>query len=124
MPSLVHACKLTSRLRTRCLAASLGRVIVQENFRMGKRHQQRFFLCQRKRKALVQLLVATALPKEVLKLPLQRLSLLLVGIVPIGHKLAVELPEAFFEGVQELAMIRDAWDQFLVVAIFMNPAQG
>ena len=44
-----------------------GWIVVQENFGMGKHHQQRFFLGQRESFPLISLLVATGLPKEVVK---------------------------------------------------------
>ena len=62
---------------------------MQENFRMGKHHKQGFFLRQSKRKALVQLLVASRLLKQLLKLTLQLVSILLVGMVPIGQQFVV-----------------------------------
>ena len=66
---------------------------------MGKHPEQRFFLRQRQPKALVQQLVASGLPKEVLELSLQSVSVLLIGMVPIGQQFAVQLPEALIEAV-------------------------
>ena len=91
---------------------------------MGKYHQQRVFLGQRQSFALIQQVVAAALPKEVLKLSLQRLSLCLTGMVSIGQQLSVELPEVFGETLQKVAMGKEAWRQFLVMALFMNPAES
>ena len=91
---------------------------------MGKHHEQRFFLRQSQPLALVQLLIATGLPKEVLELSLQRVSVLLIGMLPIGQELAVQLPEALIEAVQELAMDRDVGGQLLVMAKFMNPTES
>src|SRR5436190_13118666 len=97
---------------------------MQEHFGMGKNHEQRFLLCQSKRLALVQLLVASGLLKKLLKLTPQRVSFLLIGILPIGQELAVQLPEALLEGIQPFTVVRDAWDQLLVMTILMNPAEG
>jgi hypothetical protein len=66
---------------------------------MGKHHEQRFFLRQSQPHALVQQLVASGLPKEVLELSLQRVNVLLIGMVPLGQELAVQLPEALLEAV-------------------------
>ena len=96
---------------------------MQENFGMGKHHQQGFVLSQSKRFALVQLLVASSLPKKLLKLTLQLLSILLVGILPIGQEFAVQLPETAAEGVQDADVVRDAWEQLLVMTKFVNPAE-
>src|SRR5713226_8793132 len=104
--------------------SELGRIVMQEDFRMGKDHQQGFFLCQRQRFPLVQLLVVTALSEKPLKLTLQLFGLLLVGVLPVGHELAVQLPEVLFEFVQSFAVVRQAWGQLLVVAKFMHPAES
>ena len=97
---------------------------MQENFGMGKRHQQVVLLCQRQRFSLVQLFVVTGLPEEPLKLTPQIVGLLGSGMLPVGQQLAVQLPEVLLEFVQPLAMVSQAWGQLLVVAIFMYPAEG
>ena len=102
----------------------LGRIIMQEQFGMGKHHQQGFLLGQRQRFPLVQLFVVAGLPEEPLKLTPQIVGLLLVGLVPVGHELPVQLPEVLLEFVQPLAMESKAWGQLLIVAIFMHPAEG
>jgi hypothetical protein len=45
-------------------------------------------------------------------------------MVSVGQEVSVELPEVLGELLQDVAMGKEAWHQFLVVAIFMNPAQG
>src|SRR5437763_13242143 len=97
---------------------------MQEDFGMGEHHEELFFLGQSESLALVQLLIATDLPKELLELTVQTLSILRVGILSIGEQLAIELPEAVFECLQGLTIDRDVWDQLLVMAKFVNPAQG
>ena len=62
--------------------------------------------------------------KKLLKLTLQMLSILLVGVLPIGQEFAVQLPEALLEAVQYFTMVRDTRYQLLVMTIFMNPAEG
>ena len=96
---------------------------MQEDFRMGEDHQQRFLLCQRPPFAFVQLVVAAGLLEEPFKLSLQSVSLGLVGMVPIVQQVAVQFPEALREGVQCLAVGRQKWAQLLVMAIFMDPAE-
>src|SRR5258708_30653236 len=123
MPSVVRACRLTSRLRTRCLAPSSAGLKCRENFRMRKDHQQRLFLGQRQSFALIQLVVAACLPEEEFKGSSQRLSLYRTGIVSVGQEVSVELPEILGELLQDVAVRKEAWGQFLVVAIFMNPTQ-
>ena len=91
---------------------------------MGKHHQQRFFLGTRPGETLIQLLVATALPEEVVKGNPQRIRLGLAGMVSVGQQVSIELPEVLGKLLQEVAMGKKAWRQFLVVAIFMDPAQG
>ncbi len=102
----------------------LSRIVVQEDFGMGKHHQQRLFLGQRQGKALIQLLVAAGVPEELIKGCLQRLSLCRTGMVSVGQEVSVKLPEILGELLQDVTMGKKAWRQFLVVAIFMNPAQG
>ncbi len=79
---------------------------------MGKHHEQQFFLRQSQPHALIQQVVASGLPKEVLELSLQRVSVLLTGMVPIGQKPTVQLPEALIEAVQEVAMDRDVLSKY------------
>src|SRR6266480_515604 len=98
-------------------------IVVQENFGMGKDHEQRFFLCQRPRFALIQLSIATRACKEVIKLGPQSMSSGLVWMQPIDQQLAVEEPEALAEVFQDVAMGKEAWLEALVVAEFMDPAQ-
>ena len=102
----------------------LRRVVVQENLRMGKHHQQGFFLGMRPGETLIQLLIAAALPEEVIKGRPQCIRLCRIGIVSVGQQISVELPEVFGKLLQEVAMGQEAWGQFLVMAIFMDPAQG
>lgn len=59
-------------------------IVVQENFRMGKHHQQGFFLGQRQSFALIQLVVAALVPEEEIKGRAQRESLCRTGIVSVG----------------------------------------
>src|SRR5260370_40005091 len=124
MPYRVRACKLTSRLRTRCLAPSSAGLLGHENLGMGKHHQQRFFLGQRQSFALIQLVVAATLSEEALKLHSQRIRLGQTGMVSVGQEVSVELPKILGETFQEVAMGKETWREFLVVAIFMNPAQS
>jgi len=77
-----------------------------------------------RREALIQLLVAAALPEEVIKGRPQRIRLCRTGMVSVGQEVSVELPEILGELLQDVAMGQEAWRQFLVVALFMNPAQG
>src|SRR6266545_2317519 len=113
MPSGVRACRLTSRLRTRCLAPSSAGLKCRENFGMGKHHQQRFFLGQSQSFALIQLTVATCLPEEVVKGSPQHLRQGLTGMVAIGQQVSVELPEVLGELLQDVAMSKEVWRQFL-----------
>ena len=41
----------------------------------------------------------------------------------VGLQLAVQLPETLLEVLQELAMVSNAWDQLLVMAKLMDPAE-
>ena len=82
------------------------------------------FLCQRPRFALIQLLVATGLLEEPIKIRLQSVSFLLAGVVLVSQEVSVQHPEALAEGVEPLAMEREVWGQFLVVTKFMDPAQS
>jgi len=45
-------------------------------------------------------------------------------MVSVGQQVSIELPEVLGELLQEVAMGKKAWRQFLVVAIFMDPAEG
>jgi hypothetical protein len=89
-----------------------GWIIVQKNFRMGKHHQQRFFLGERQGFALIQQVVATAVFKQVVKGRSQCIRLGWTGMVSIGQQISVELPEVFGELFQEVAMGKEAWRQF------------
>ncbi len=102
----------------------LRRIVVQEDFRMGKHHQQGLFLDQRPGEAFIQLLVAADLPEEEIKRSSQCLSLCRTGIVSVGQEVSVERPERLGELLQEVAMGKEAWCEFLVMTIFMDPAQG
>ena len=42
-------------------------------------------------------------------------------MISVGHQVSVELPEILGELLQEVAMGEEAWRQFLVMAIFMDP---
>lgn len=44
-------------------------------------------------------------------------------MVAVGQKISVELPEVLGETFEELAMSKEAWHQFLVMTIFVNPTQ-
>src|SRR2546421_8460701 len=122
--SRLGACLQTHITLAYSLSGSqLSRIVVQENFGMDQHHQQGFFLGQSQREALVQLFVATGLLKEPLKLTSQRVGILGIGMVLIGHKLTVQFPEALLEALQYLAMVRDARYQLLVVAELMDPAE-
>src|SRR5712692_10700423 len=105
-------------------SSQLGRIVMQENFGMGKDHQQVVFLGQSQRFPLVQLVVVTALPEDPLKLTLQIVGLLLVWMLSVDQQLAVQLPELLLEFIKAFAMVRQAWGQLLVVAIFMHPAES
>ena len=96
---------------------------MQENFGMGKHHQQVVFLGQRQGFALVQLVVVTGLCEEPLNLPALLVGLLGGGLVPVGQQPAVQLPEVLVEFVQSLAGIGEAGGQLLVVTMFMHPAE-
>src|SRR5437764_10719562 len=91
---------------------------------MGKHHQQRLFLGQRQNFALIQLAVAAGLPEEAVKGRPQGISLGLTGMISVSQEVSVELPEILGELLQEVAMGEEAWRQFPVMAIFMDPAQG
>ena len=97
-------------------------IVVQENFRMGKHHQQGFFLGQCECFALIQLFLAARMPEEEIKLPSQPVRLCRTGIMSIGHEVAIQLPERLGELIQEVAMDRKARHQFLVMAKFVYPA--
>ena len=96
---------------------------MQGDFRMGKHHKQLVFLCQRAPFALIELLVAAGLPEELIKRSPARLSLGTAGVVSVSQEVLIQLPEALGEGLQEVAMVSKAWHQFLVMAVFMDPAQ-
>src|SRR3979411_1086228 len=100
-----------------------SRIIVQENLGMGKHHEQVMFLCQGPLFALIQELVATGLPEELIKLALQSAGLGRTRVVTIVQKALIELPEALAKLLQELHVMGKAGDQFLVVTQFMDPAQ-
>lgn len=102
----------------------LSRIIMQEDFRMGKHHKQLVFLCQRAPFALIELLVAAGLPEELIKLRPACLSLMRAGVLSVSQQVGIQLPEALGELLQEVAMVSKAWDQFLVMAIFMDPAES
>jgi hypothetical protein len=90
---------------------------------MSKHQKPRFFLCHSKGFSLVQLVIASPLLKEPIQRCAQRVSLLLGGTVPIVQELAIQLPEVVLEGLQEVAMDREAGHQLLVMAKFVDPAQ-
>src|SRR5450755_2021443 len=94
----------------------LRRIVVQEDFRMGKHHQQGLFLDQRPGEAFIQLLVAADLPEEEIKRSSQCLCLSRTGIV------SVELPERLGELLQEIAMGKEARCELLVMTIFPRDA--
>jgi hypothetical protein len=100
----------------------LGGIVVQENFGMGKHDQQRFFLGQRQYFALIQLLVAAGLPKELVKGHSQRISLGDAGMVSVSQQVSVEFPKVLGELLEKLAMGQETRDKFLVMAIFVDPA--
>src|SRR2546428_10960313 len=91
---------------------------------MGKHHQQVVLLGQSQSQALVQLVGAGGLPEEPSKRSPARVSLGTAGVVSVSQEVSVQLPEARAEGVQDVALRRKAWRQFLVGAIFMEPAQS
>ena len=115
---------LTSRLRTRCLAPSSAGWLCKRISGWESTISNDSFLTSGRREALIQLLVAAALPEEVIKGRPQRIRLCRTGMVSVGQEVSVELPEILGELLQEVAMGQEAWRQFLVVALFMNPAQG
>ena len=45
-------------------------------------------------------------------------------MVSVGQQVSIELPEVLGALLQEVAMGEEAWRQFPVMAIFMDPAQG
>src|SRR5256885_15943789 len=45
-------------------------------------------------------------------------------MVSVGHQVSIERPEVLGELLQDVAMSKEAWHQFLVMTIFMDPAQG
>src|SRR2546428_5384322 len=45
-------------------------------------------------------------------------------MISVGQQVSVELPEILGELLQDVAMGKEAWRQFLGVAIVMDPAQG
>lgn len=49
---------------------------------------------------------------------------MLAGVVWVSQQVGIQLPEALGELLQEVAMVSKAWDQFLVMAIFMDPAES
>ena len=100
------------------------RIVVQENLGVVKHHPQRVFLGPRPGEPLIQLLVAAGLPKQVVKGRSQRIRLGRTGMVSVGQQVSIERPELLREPLEEVAMGQKAWCQFLVVAIFMDPAQG
>lgn len=91
---------------------------------MGKHHEQWLSLLQRTCFALIQLLVATALCEEQIKLVGQSGSLGGVGRVTVVQETVIELPETFAEVLQEVTMVSKTGAQLLGMTKFMNPAQS
>ncbi len=100
------------------------RMVVQKDLWMGKHHQQRIFFPLGQRFASVQLLVAAGRPKELIEGGVQALCLRLARMVSVGQQVSVECPEILGELLEEVEMGKEVWDQFLVVAILMNPTQS
>src|SRR6266576_1352372 len=90
---------------------------------MGKHHEQLLFLCQRPPFAFIQLLVAALACEEVIKGGLQSSSLGGAWVLSVVQEVLIQLPEGLAKVLQEVAMKSHAWNQFLVVTEFMNPAQ-
>src|SRR5712671_2754102 len=67
-----------------------SRIIVQENVGMGKHHEQVMFLCQGPLFALIQELVATGLPEELIKLGIQSAGLGRTRVVTIVQKALID----------------------------------
>jgi len=57
------------------------------------------------------------------QLRLQSRSLGGAWLLTVLQKALIHLPERFVERLQESRVVRKVGDQFLVMAIFMNPAQ-
>jgi hypothetical protein len=87
---------------------------------LGKHHQQRVFLAQRRCFALISLLIAAGLSKEPLKGCFEALSLLRARMVSVGEEPSVECPELLGEIHQEVDRNKEAEDQLLVVAILAS----
>src|SRR5947209_7362787 len=90
---------------------------------MRKDHEQLIALFERALFALIQLLVAAALCKELTKGGLQSGSLDRVGVVAVVQEALIQLPEGRAEVLQEGTMVSEAWLEFLVMTKFMDPAQ-
>ncbi len=104
-------------------SSQLGRIVMQEDFGMDQHDEQVLLLGQRQRFSLVQLFIAGSLPEKLLKFSAQRVSIRLMRMLLLGLQLAVQLPETLLEVLQELAMVRNVWDQLLVMAKLMDPAE-
>jgi hypothetical protein len=76
--------------------SQFSRIVMQKDFGMDQHQEQLVFLGLRQSKTLIQLLVASRLPKELVKLRPQSLSLL--WMQPRGLQLVVQLPEVLPEG--------------------------
>src|SRR2546421_7802626 len=97
---------------------------MQGDPRMGKHHEQRLSLFEGTCFAFIQLLIATCMGKEVIKLGFQSLGLSWAWLFTVVQETLIQFPETFVERLQELRVVAKARDQFLVVTIFVNPAQG
>jgi hypothetical protein len=91
---------------------------------MGKHHEQRLSLFEGACLAFIQLLVATLVRKELIKFGFQGGGLGRIRMVAVVQEALIQLPKTFVERLQELRVVAKAGDQFLIVAIFVNPTQG
>src|SRR5258708_34327889 len=99
-------------------------IVVQKDFGMRKDHEQMLFLCQRPPFALIQEFVATGLAEELIKCGFRRAGFGMVTLVAVVQEALIQLPEALVKVLQEAAVVSKTWDQGLVVAVFMDPAQS
>src|SRR5712691_8631564 len=103
--------------------SQFGWVVVQGNVRMRQHPQQAALLGARLGNPLVQRLVACDGREQRLQLPRQSRRLRRCRLLPIRQQLVVVGPEALHEGLQQRLVVRDGWQQLLIVPPFMHPAQ-
>src|SRR5260370_7715197 len=97
---------------------------MQENFGMGKHHEQLLSLFEGACFALIQWLVVTSLSEKLIKFGLQSSSMGGVWMLTVVQEALIQLPEPFIELLQEVGIVNKARDHFLLMPIFIDPPQA